>query len=385
MVPFPSATPEISRPTSVAQYSVHEDDDESSDDSVLSLWSSDEEDSDVEDASDAAAAEAEAKKEEERKHREAERQKALAAAGLKIRREAPGIPARRRRAPPAVPVRETSFLEKQPAPEVDVVEKPIEVEDAYARYQAFLAESKQRPSTKRQSQASRPTSVVIDGPTISSSTPSTSSNLFSGLLSKIGVPALSGGAERPAPRISGPIISGPLSSDATEEPEDQGFGKTWGSLVDPSVLSTMSDQERKRQEAIFEFIGTEGSYVRDLQLIVGVFYSALMNVLDDQALKVIFANVEDILMLNTFFFSSLEDRQKACRLYVDVIGDVLAEHCQNLDVYTPYCVNQDQAAKLLLQLRGENPELERTLLDIRENNPAVRGLELSSFLLEPST
>lgn len=368
-------SPARSRATSVSQYSVHEDDDESSDDSVLSFWSSEDEDSDEEDNNAAA----EAQKEEERKRREAERQKALAAAGLKIRREPPGIPKTRRRRPaPAVPVRHSGSHEAQapptqPEPEP---EKAIEVEDAYARYQAFLAEAKQQP--KRNSQVSRPTSVVIEGPTLSAS-PSQSTGLFSGLLSKIGVPL--GGNEKPAPRISGPVISGPMSSS---EPEEDSFGKTWGSLVDPSVLSTMSDEERKRQEAIFEFIATEGSYVRDLQLIVGVYYAALMDVLDDQALKVIFANVEDILMLNTFFFSSLEDRQKACRLYIDTIGDVLAEHCQNLQVYTPYCVNQDQARKLLLQLRNENPQLERTLLDIRENNPTVRGLELSSFLLAPS-
>lgn len=145
----------------------------------------------------------------------------------------------------------------------------------------------------------------------------------------------------------------------------------------------MDDRERKRQESIFEFIATESSYVRDLQLIVGVFYARVMTLLPDKALHVIFANVEDILMLNTFFLSALEDRQKESRLYVDTIGDVLAEHCQNLEVYMPYCVNQDVGAKLLVQLRGENAELERALVEIR-GDPSVRGLDLSSYLLEPS-
>jgi hypothetical protein len=123
--------------------------------------------------------------------------------------------------------------------------------------------------------------------------------------------------------------------------------------------------------------------VRDLQLIVGVFYARLMDYLPDKALRVIFANVEDIMMLNSFFFSSLEERQKECRLYIDTIGDVLAEHAQNLEVYAPYCVNQDTAAKLLLQMRQEDPELERILAEIR-GDPSVRGLDLSHFLLEPS-
>jgi hypothetical protein len=64
--------------------------------------------------------------------------------------------------------------------------------------------------------------------------------------------------------------------------------------------------------------------------------------LDDSTLSSIFANIEDILLFNTVsgtdvyrlrlpltsrntsqaLLSSLEDRQRACRLYVDQIGDI---------------------------------------------------------------
>ena len=59
-----------------------------------------------------------------------------------------------------------------------------------------------------------------------------------------------------------------------------------------------------------------------------------MRLLDDKALTVIFANVEDILLANTTFLSSLEQRQKACRLYIDVIGDILQENMTAMSVYT---------------------------------------------------
>jgi hypothetical protein len=49
---------------------------------------------------------------------------------------------------------------------------------------------------------------------------------------------------------------------------------------------------------------------------------------------VIFANVEDILLANTSFLSSLEERQKSCRLYIDIIGDVLEDHIGGMDIYT---------------------------------------------------
>lgn len=40
------------------------------------------------------------------------------------------------------------------------------------------------------------------------------------------------------------------------------------------------------------------------------------------------------------FLSDLEDRQRACRLYVDKIGDLLLKHAPGLRIYKPYCLNQ---------------------------------------------
>jgi hypothetical protein len=224
------------------------------------------------------------------------------------------------------------------------------------------------------------------------------SGKLSGFLSRIGY---SGGErdrgeqrERLALKISGPMDVPPPSSGASGDASaDEGparrestpnFGHTWSSLVDPSVLATMEPTERKRQEAIFEFIATEAKYVRDLQLVVGVFYARVMTILSQQALTVIFANIEEIMMFHSFFLSALEERQKECRLYVTRLGDILAEHCQNLSEYMPYCLHQDSARKLLVELRRTNPALEAALQDIKNNNPDVRGLDLSSFLLEPS-
>lgn len=56
---------------------------------------------------------------------------------------------------------------------------------------------------------------------------------------------------------------------------------------------------------MFEFISTEGSYVRDCQLIVGVFYANLSGMLDEKELVVIFANIEDILMSSSIMLSEL--------------------------------------------------------------------------------
>ncbi|WWC87443.1 uncharacterized protein L201_002332 [Kwoniella dendrophila CBS 6074] len=473
---------------------ISDDDDDgssSSDDSILSWWSSDEEGSDDEDNDER---EIDEQKEAERRRREEERQKVLSAAGLQIKREPPpipgatnnkmgrvvsrrrpppGVPGKKRRKAPAVPKLSSStsptLKSRKSLPAIPTIgssnaESPIktsppapnepqpQIQDAYARYEAFLAQSQsqsqsqpQRPNTLRVDSSSstraRSQSLIhkvtstssttsqnitpqLTGPNGSSSTnfspqsPSTSSiplslsasgsasgtgggGKISGFFNKLMTNTATShqhGHERKHPSISGPITR--IDSDLTSRPDTPNsssfnntqsstntgmsdFGKTWGSLVEPSVLDTMSERERKRQEAIFEFIATEGGYGRDLQLIVEVFYASLIPLLDERSLETIFANIEDILLFNTSFLSSLEDRQKKCRLYIDRIGDVLEEHLANADVYTTYCVNQPSAIKLLQSLRETNPELAAHLVSIRETNSSVRGLDLSHFLLSP--
>jgi hypothetical protein len=143
-------------------------------------------------------------------------------------------------------------------------------------------------------------------------------------------------------------------------------------------VANLPDRERKRQEAIYEFIKTEQAYVQALQQVIEVFFEAVRPALTAKAAAIIFANVEDILLFNTIFLSELEDRQRRSQLYIDHIGDIIKTHVKGLDVYRPYCVNQTNAANTLAELRGQDPNL-RTALE----KSKVNGLDLSAFLLEP--
>lgn len=99
-------------------------------------------------------------------------------------------------------------------------------------------------------------------------------------------------------------------------------------------------------------------------MIVNVYYASLLSTfpeMDEKALTVIFANIEDILLFNTGFLSSLEERQKSCRLYVDVIGDILKENSGGMGVYETYCVNQAGAERVLRSLRADDEALNRHL------------------------
>lgn len=59
----------------------------------------------------------------------------------------------------------------------------------------------------------------------------------------------------------------------------------------------------------------------------------MLRLLDTETISVIFANVEDILLTNTTFLSSLEERQRSCRLYIDTIGDILDKDMVNMANY----------------------------------------------------
>lgn len=67
-------------------------------------------------------------------------------------------------------------------------------------------------------------------------------------------------------------------------------------MIDRAALESIAPEERKRQEAIFELIKTEVTYLAHLQTIVQEYFTRLQPVLDDKASSVIFANIEDILL-----------------------------------------------------------------------------------------
>jgi len=108
----------------------------------------------------------------------------------------------------------------------------------------------------------------------------------------------------------------------------------------------------------------------------------MLKLLEPKAIAVIFSNIEDILLTNTAFLSSLEERQRSCRLYVDTIGDILDRDMVNMINYQEYCVNQSNATRVLQSLRDKNTDLAALLQRLRED-PAVRNLDLSSYLLVP--
>ena len=415
----PSAPALASAPTSIAQERranglTAADDEEEDDDSYSETgWTSSEDEDEDEDVIEET--------EEARQQRTLERIRVLHAAGLLVPAEddmpaevastfpmlvrpKPEVPDRvlkRRKTKKQRPDRphrgsSTRRVPERPLPAPPAPEETLE--DAYDRYVRISKES-----VMRSSMTGTPTPVLPPlSPNPTSSSPrvgtpdSPQESRTSGFLSTIKsmsrprVSSAGGGPERRTPiivsgSISAPMSAGPLSG-STDESSGIGTasgGASWSDLVGPNALEMIPDKERKRQEAIFELILTENSHVRELQIIVQVFFNSMQSLLSSKASAVIFANIEDVLLAAASFLSDLEDRQRENRLYLDSIGDMLKNHMPNMKAYVPYCVNQTTAAEILKSERQRDPKIDAHLVHIRETDPAARQMDLSSFLLIP--
>jgi hypothetical protein len=233
-------------------------------------------------------------KKEEKKKREEDRSKVLEQAGLKLRREAPGIPVKNRRRAPDAPGKKRRAAPGLP-PSKGVgsrtgagegvgneqgerdggdgeKEGQLDTLDAYARYENYLAQSQAQLNQPRPQPQLQPTSPPQPTPgnltptrsgrsaSIISQPSSTGGGRFSGLISRIMAPSTSSDSQAPRKSISIVRVDSDAGGDSGDGKEKG--GGTWTSLVDPSVLGTMSDVERKRQE-----VSERGPKVRALFLL----------------------------------------------------------------------------------------------------------------------
>lgn len=305
------------------------------------------------------------------------------------RKEKPGKPSR----PPPPPP-----LEKEPE---------VQMDDAYER---FVKLSKQ-VQEQQKNEPLPPIPSTDAGPDIgSSSSPppalaSAKASTASGLLNTLkNMSSRKTGAQSPAnvERRTTPIISGPMMVQRNQSPaigtessnlaqqrgsisdgESIAAATTWGSVIGSEGLSAIPEQERKRQEAIFELIATESTHVRDVQIIVDVFFNAMQPLLQTKAATVIFGNIEEVLLAAVSLLSDLEARQRSAQMFITQIGDILENHMKQMSVYIPYCVNQETATHILSTERKRNAQLDELLKRLRSEHVSARGLDLSHFLLVP--
>uniref|UniRef100_A0A8C2WQN7 Rho guanine nucleotide exchange factor (GEF) 16 n=1 Tax=Cyclopterus lumpus TaxID=8103 RepID=A0A8C2WQN7_CYCLU len=183
--------------------------------------------------------------------------------------------------------------------------------------------------------------------------------------------------------------------DRPVEVEDQGIvvksyrpaQLTWSQLPqvrDTGIMTLISPQERKRQEAIFEIITSEHSYQHSLGILVRHFKSseALKKTMTATEYHHLFSNISVIQEVSKRFFEDLERRHYDNPVIRD-ISDIVQNHAaHHFEPYIVYCSNETFQQRTLQKLLTSNIAFKETLKQI-EGSSECGGLPMISFLILP--
>ncbi|XP_067422766.1 LOW QUALITY PROTEIN: rho guanine nucleotide exchange factor 19 [Emydura macquarii macquarii] len=150
------------------------------------------------------------------------------------------------------------------------------------------------------------------------------------------------------------------------------------------LLSTISLQECKLQEAKFELITSEASYIHSLSIAVGHFMDSreLNQCLGAKEKQWLFSKLPEVKDVSDRFLLELEERLERDVLHFDVC-DIVLRHCPAFRrVYLPYVTNQAYQEQTYQRLLQDNPKFPGILAKLEEG-PVCQRLPLTSFLILP--
>ncbi|XP_015421417.1 PREDICTED: rho guanine nucleotide exchange factor 19 [Myotis davidii] len=161
---------------------------------------------------------------------------------------------------------------------------------------------------------------------------------------------------------------------------------SWGSerVRGSGVLATLSLRDCKLQEAKFELITSEASYIHSLSVAVGHFLGSaeLSECLGTQDKQWLFSKLPEVKSTSERFLQDLEQRLEADVLRFSVC-DIVLHHCPAFRrVYLPYVTNQAYQERTYQRLLLENPKFPGILARLEES-PVCQRLPLTSFLILP--
>uniref|UniRef100_A0A8C8VUJ2 Rho guanine nucleotide exchange factor 5 n=1 Tax=Peromyscus maniculatus bairdii TaxID=230844 RepID=A0A8C8VUJ2_PERMB len=151
-----------------------------------------------------------------------------------------------------------------------------------------------------------------------------------------------------------------------------------------TVLLSMTHEDQKLQEAKFELIVSEASYLRSLNIAVDHFqHSAqLRAILSAQDHQWLFSRLQDVRDVSTTFLSDLEENFEN-NIFSFQVCDVVLNHAPEFHrVYLPYVTNQTYQERTFQSLMNSNSSF-REVLEKLESDPICQRLSLKSFLILP--
>lgn len=182
-----------------------------------------------------------------------------------------------------------------------------------------------------------------------------------------------------------------LKKEVSEESLDDFVepGTLWIHTVPKEVVNSVSDTEKKRQEAINEVIYTERDFVRDMEYLRDVW---IANLKDGDIIPAehradfvqqVFWNIHDIIAVNTRLRDALNKRQKAYAV-VERIGDIFADIVPQFEPFVWYGAHQLYGKYEFEKEKTSNPAF-AAFVETTERLPESRKLELNGYLTKPTT
>ncbi|KAJ7180957.1 CNH-domain-containing protein [Mycena filopes] len=166
-------------------------------------------------------------------------------------------------------------------------------------------------------------------------------------------------------------------------------GALWIHSVPAEIVASVSDAEKKRQEAINEVIYTERDFVRDMEYLRDAWVAKLSaaDIIPqerrEQFLIQVFWNAHDIITVNTMLRDALNKRQ---RLYpvVEKIGDIFLDAVRYFEPFVSYGAHQLYGKYEFEKEKSANPAF-AAFVETTERLPESRKLELNAYLTKPTT
>ncbi|KAF8638446.1 hypothetical protein AX17_002203 [Amanita inopinata Kibby_2008] len=194
------------------------------------------------------------------------------------------------------------------------------------------------------------------------------------------------------PRM-GNAITGPLPSASEGTGSKAG---TWSETIDPEVLKSLPENEKRRQGIIHKIITKEEQYVEDLDAIETVFIKPLLKanppVMPQEELDLfideVFGNILDLRECNRRLLEVMSVRQREQAPIIQKIGDIFLEAATEFRLAYPVYIGHHPIAEKRMKDEVErNPEfklfLEQCVRQSTRSGEAIR-LDLKHLLNRPS-
>ncbi|XP_042242574.1 uncharacterized protein LOC121879853 isoform X2 [Homarus americanus] len=161
-------------------------------------------------------------------------------------------------------------------------------------------------------------------------------------------------------------------------------------VIESGLLSQISSQERKIQEAMFEMITSEASYLKSLNVLVTHFVQCPEFTIDEgedavlsrRERHILFSDILPVKRCSELFLADLEKRWQVS-VQISTIADIICKHANNhFQVYVKYCSNQIYQDRTLKELKENNPRF-LEVLNRLESSPVCQSLAMHSFLMLP--